>query len=34
VLALQTDTTRVFTYIGSTPNGVSYPELGFEDRHH
>lgn len=34
VLAFQTDTTRVFSYIGSTPNGVSYPELGFEDRHH
>src|SRR4029079_10530443 len=34
VLALQTDTTRVFTYIGSTPNGVSYPELGFADKHH
>jgi hypothetical protein len=34
VLALQTDTTRVFTYIGSTPNGVSYPELGFNDKHH
>jgi len=34
VLAFQTDTTRVFTYIGSTPNGVSYPELGFEDKHH
>jgi hypothetical protein len=34
VLAFQTDTTRVFTYIGSTPNGVSYPELGFDDRHH
>ena len=29
VLAFQTDTTRVCTYIGSTPNGVSYPELGF-----
>src|SRR6185295_7071076 len=29
VLAFQTDTTRVSTYIGSTPNGVSYPELGF-----
>ena len=25
VLAFQTDTTRVCTYIGSTPNGVSYP---------
>ncbi|WP_254508782.1 DUF1552 domain-containing protein [Anatilimnocola floriformis] len=34
VLALQTDTTRVFTYIGSTPNGVSYPELGFNNQHH
>lgn len=34
VLALQTDTTRVFSYIGSTPNGVSYPELGFNDKHH
>ena len=34
VLAFQTDTTRVSTYIGSTPNGVSYPELGFEDEHH
>jgi hypothetical protein len=34
VLAFQTDTTRVFTYIGSTPNGVSYPELGFNDKHH
>jgi hypothetical protein len=34
VLAFQTDTTRVFTYIGSTPNGVSYPELGFNDLHH
>jgi len=34
VLAFQTDTTRVSTYIGSTPNGVSYPELGFTDRHH
>ena len=28
------DTTRVSTYIGSTPNGVSYPELGFNDQHH
>jgi hypothetical protein len=28
------DTTRVITYIGSTPNGVSYPELGFTDTHH
>ena len=34
VLAFQTDTTRVSTYIGSTPNGVSYPELGFKDEHH
>jgi hypothetical protein len=34
VLAFQTDTTRVSTYIGSTPNGESYPELGFSDRHH
>ncbi len=34
VLAFQTDTTRVSTYIGSTPNGVSYPELGFKDVHH
>lgn len=34
VLAFQTDTTRVFTYIGSTPNGVSYPELGFTNQHH
>jgi hypothetical protein len=34
VLAFQTDTTRVCTYIGSTPNGVSYPELGFTDVHH
>jgi hypothetical protein len=34
VLAFQTDTTRVSTYIGSTPNGVSYPELGFMDEHH
>jgi hypothetical protein len=34
VLAFQTDTTRVSTYIGSTPNGVSYPELGFPDEHH
>jgi len=33
-LAFQTDTTRVFTYIGSTPNGVSYPELGFTNQHH
>ena len=22
------------TYIGSTPNGVSYPELGFKNEHH
>lgn len=34
VLAFQTDTTRVCTYIGSTPNGASYPELGFNDQHH
>ncbi len=34
VLAFQTDTTRVCTYIGSTPNGASYPELGFMDKHH
>ncbi len=34
VLAFQTDTTRICTYIGSTPNGVSYPELGFNDQHH
>jgi hypothetical protein len=34
VLAFQTDTTRVSTYIGSLPNGVSYPELGFNDQHH
>ncbi len=34
VLAFQTDTTRVSTYISSTPNGVSYPELGFSDVHH
>jgi hypothetical protein len=34
VLAFQTDLTRVSTYIGSTPNGVSYPELGFSDQHH
>ena len=34
VLAFQTDLTRVCTYIGSTPNGVSYPELGFSDEHH
>jgi hypothetical protein len=34
VLAFQTDVTRVSTYIGSTPNGVSYPELGFHDEHH
>ncbi|TWT42801.1 hypothetical protein KOR42_46560 [Thalassoglobus neptunius] len=34
VLAFQTDTTRISTYIGSTPNGVSYPELGFNDQHH
>src|SRR6185295_6988182 len=34
VLAVQADITRVSTYIGSTPNGVSYPELGFTDEHH
>lgn len=34
ILAFQSDTTRVCTYIGSTPNGVSYPELGFNDQHH
>ena len=34
VLAFQSDTTRVSTYIGSTPNGVSSPELGFNDEHH
>jgi len=34
VLAFQADITRVSTYIGSTPNGVSYPELGFNDEHH
>jgi hypothetical protein len=34
VLAFQTDTTRVCTYIASSPNGVSYPELGFSDKHH
>ena len=34
VLAFQTDTTRVCTYIGSRPNGASYPELGFNDQHH
>jgi len=34
VLAFQTDLTRISTYIGSTPNGVSYPELGFADHHH
>src|SRR5215210_5228213 len=34
ILAFQTDTTRVSTYIGSTPNGASYPELGFRDQHH
>lgn len=34
VLAFQTDATRVSTYIGSTPNGVSYPELGFSNVHH
>ena len=34
VLAFQTDTTRVSTYIGSRPNGASYPELGFPNQHH
>ncbi len=34
VLAFQADLTRVSTYIGSTPNGASYPELGFTDQHH
>ncbi|GIW98182.1 MAG: hypothetical protein KatS3mg111_1515 [Pirellulaceae bacterium] len=34
VLAFQTDSTRVCTYIGSRPNGASYPELGFSDQHH
>lgn len=34
ILAFQTDTTRVSTYIGSRPNGASYPELGFRDQHH
>jgi len=34
VLAFQTDTTRVSTYIGSTPNGVTYPELGIAGEHH
>ena len=34
VLAFQTDTTRVSTYVGSRPNGASYPELGFTDQHH
>lgn len=34
LLAFQTDTTRVSTYIGSTPNGVSYPELGLSGEHH
>jgi len=34
ILAFQTDTTRVSSYIGSTPNGASYPELGFNDQHH
>lgn len=34
LLAFQADITRVATYIGSTPNGVSYPELGFSDQHH
>jgi hypothetical protein len=34
VLAFQSDVTRVSTYIGSTPNGVTYPELGFTEVHH
>ena len=34
IRAFQTDMTRVSTYIGSTPNGASYPELGFPDQHH
>jgi len=34
VLAFQADITRVSTYIGSTPNGVSYPELDFKNEHH
>ena len=34
VMAFQTDTTRVSTYIGSRPNGASYPELGFTNQHH
>jgi hypothetical protein len=34
VLAFQADITRVSTYIGSTPNGASYPELGFKNEHH
>ncbi len=34
ILAFQTDTTRVSTYIGSRPNGASYPELGFSNQHH
>src|SRR5258705_7103876 len=34
VLAFQTDTTRVSSYIGSTPNGGSYPDLGVKDTHH
>jgi hypothetical protein len=33
ILAFQTDTTRVSTYIGSTPNGVTYPELGLGEHH-
>ncbi len=34
VLAFQTDITRIATLITSTPNGLSYPELGFTDNHH
>ena len=33
VLAFQTDTTRVSTYIGSTPNGVTYPEIRLGEHH-
>ena len=34
ILAFQTDTTRVSSYVGSRPNGASYPELGFSNQHH
>jgi hypothetical protein len=34
ILAFQSDITRVSTCIGSTPNGLSYPEVGFSDQHH